>query len=242
MEKKQKFIKSGITVILSVLFSFLVVFSVASGVSYIRKDALMVEGDATIEKTATIKQGATIWGLAVINQTNQDLGILTQGRVGIGSKFFGQNAPLPSYILDVDGDINVTGKFLKNGVEFLGGSQWTDVATRLISYNGNIRVEGGNILSGPQGPDDKRVKLNMTVAQRFASCQWAGAPGSLEAVPECVDPPGPIIIPSCGPGQFGGDTQTVDTGIACSSFTTEVACKGKVKFRSYRSCLGIQLE
>ena len=55
------------------------------------------------------------------------------GNVGIGS-------PIPAYNLDVAGDVNITGNYKVNGVNFTG-SQWTTSGTNIYNNNtGNIGV------------------------------------------------------------------------------------------------------
>jgi hypothetical protein len=104
MEKNQKIIKSSITIILSVLFSILVVFSVANGVSYIRHDALQVEGSGVIRGPLTAD--SVVVGNITPAPTSSLL--VVGGNVGLGPKF---QKSIPAYPLDVQGIVNASGFF-----------------------------------------------------------------------------------------------------------------------------------
>ncbi len=224
MEKNRKF-RLIFTTAASVLFSILVVFVAVNAKSFIKGPG--VQGPAL-----RVEGGATINALTPPAPT----GLTVQGNVGIGSKFFVQGGAVPAYDLDVDGDINVTGKFLKNGVEFLGGSQWTDVATGLISYFGDIRVEGNEIISGPFGDDGKRAVLTSRVEWRRKGCEWIIGRPPL-AIDECVDRSYSEL--SCPSGWLSGDLVTVSTGEICNSKTNQVDCERTITAKEYRSCLGV---
>jgi hypothetical protein len=78
--------------------------------------------------------------------------VAQNGNIGIGL------TSVPAYKLDVAGDINYTGKLLKNGVEVTGGgsgSTWTKDAS-----NNNISYMGGNVGIGFATPDSKLVIAN----------------------------------------------------------------------------------
>ena len=100
--EKQKFLRIILTTSASVLLSILVVFVVVNAQSYLRQDALVVEGTAEIRSSTEIFGGAYLNTAGLADST----GLVVKERVGIGNKFFGPTGVPPVYDLDVDGTVN----------------------------------------------------------------------------------------------------------------------------------------
>ena len=116
-----------------------------------------------------------------------------------------------------------------------GSSLWTDGGTYL-STTKDIEVQGNDIRSGLSGTDNKRAVINLEVKELDRVCYWSDTPGV-----GCYSTT--YVYPNCDTDEFSGDTSFKDLNVDCDDYdgTNKATCEAVPIWRTYRSCLDLQI-